>query len=171
MPLPHVCLFIHSLQFFTLGCSTHYITHLREKWTLVYSCLKPLNCQIVNLQPCCSEAQPQPNACICILFSVSPTLLSLSLALFFSLLSPHFTCLLPIFSLSLPSSLSLSLPLPLPCHYHSLVPWPGLVFTVLVLIRRLPLGWGPACVWSNGTEICSHFSSHPWQDFLQNVWC
>lgn len=32
----------------------------------------------------------------------------------------------------------------------------------------LPHGCGPACVWSNGVEICSHSSCCPWRD-LQNV--
>lgn len=68
-----------------------------------------------------------------------------------------------------PVSLSLSLPLYPLSHYHSLVSWPGLVLTVLVSIRTLPLGCGPACVWSNGTEICSHSSSRSWWDFLQNI--
>ena len=58
----------------------------------------------------------------------------------------------------LPPSHSLPLPLFLPSHYHSLVTRPGLVLTVLVSIRGLPPGCGPGCVWSNRTEICSHFS-------------
>lgn len=58
----------------------------------------------------------------------------------------------------LPPSHSLPLPLFLPSHYHSLVTQPGLVLTVLVSIRGLPPGCGPGCVWSNRTEICSHFS-------------
>lgn len=68
-----------------------------------------------------------------------------------------------------PSSLPLSVPLSLLSHYRSLESWPGLVLTVLVSIRGLPLGCGPACVWSNGTEICSHFSLRLWRDFLQNI--
>lgn len=57
----------------------------------------------------------------------------------------------PIHSFTFPHPLSLL------SHYHSLVPWPGLVLTVLVSIRTLPLGCGPACVWSNGTTILIPF--------------
>ncbi len=84
-------------------------------------------------------------------------------------ISNRFSHILTALSTFLPSSLPLSVPLSLLSHYRSLESWPGLVLTVLVSIRRLPLGCGPACVWSNGTEICSHFSSRPWRDFLQNV--
>lgn len=56
-----------------------------------------------------------------------------------------------------PLSLSLSCVLAWTCSHCFSIDW------------RLPLEHGTACVWSNGTEICSHFSSHPWWDFLQNV--
>lgn len=157
-------LFTRSLQSFKRGCSSDYVTHLQAKWALVWSSLKQLKCQIVKSQPCCSEVGPLPNPCIFLLLSCL-THSSVS-----NLFLSYSHCCLPL-SPTCPSSSSLSLPLPLPLlsHYRSLVSWPGLVLTVLVSIRRLPLGCGPACAWSNGTEICSRFSLRPWRDFRQSV--
>lgn len=72
----------------------------------------------------------------------------------------------PIHSFTFPHPLSLL------SHYHSLVPWPGLVLTVLVSIRTLPLGCGPVGLpVSDLTELrfWSHFSLCSWWDFLQNL--
>ena len=156
-------LLIHSLWSLTLTCSSSmHVIYLQRKWTLVSDVWKNQICQLPNLQPWSTKGLTQPNACVFIPHSVSSILISVSLL-----------CSLSYFHLSAsphPLSFSLSLTLSPFSHYESLVSWTVLFFsTVLILIRVLPPECGPACIGSMGTEICSHFSSCSWWDFLQNI--